>query len=277
MRRREEEIERVNVLGVGISAITMAQALAVIDAWISQRQQRYVCITTVYNVMVCQRDPYLRRIHNGAGLTTPDGMPLVWLNRLQGQRHVERVYGPDLMLALCEHSLTRGYRHYFYGGAEGVPERLRARLQARYPGLQVVGTCSPPFRPLAPAEDAEMVAAINASGADIVWVGLGAPRQEYWMAEHVGRIAAPVLLGVGAAFDFHSGTKRQAPLWMQRGGLEWFFRLLMEPRRLWKRYMLYNPLFALLVAQQALTLRGYYARQAAETPDPLDQPGHTRA
>lgn len=248
------ERERLNVLGVGVSAITMAQALATIDIWIAHRQQRYVCVTGVHGIMESQRDPLLRRIHNRAGLVTPDGMPLVWLCHLHGLRHVERVYGPDLMLALCEHSLAAGYRHYVYGGAEGVPELLAERLQQRFGGLQVVGTCSPPFRPLSTEEDQQVVAAINAAAPDIVWVGLSTPRQEHWMADHVGRLSAPVLIGVGAAFDFHSGRKRQAPRWIQRHGLEWFFRLLNEPRRLWRRYLINNPLFVLLIAQQ---LRGW--------------------
>jgi N-acetylglucosaminyldiphosphoundecaprenol N-acetyl-beta-D-mannosaminyltransferase len=185
-------------------------------------------------------------------MVTPDGMPLVWLNHLHGRRWVERVYGPDLLLAMCAHSLSTGYRHYFYGGAEGIPELLATRLQERFPGLRVAGTYSPPFRPMTPAEDAELVERINASGADIVWVGISTPKQDRWMADHVGRLTASVLVGVGAAFDFHAGVKPQAPRWMQRNGLEWLFRLATEPRRLGRRYVLYNPLFVWLVIQQAL-------------------------
>jgi len=251
------EPPRVNILGVGISAITMQTALAVIDGWIARREPHYVCVATVHGVMECQRDPALRRIYNRSGLTTPDGMPLVWLSRLSGFPSVERVYGPDLLLALCEHGLDRGYRHFFYGGEPGVAEALAARLRARFPGLQIVGTYTPPFRPLTPAEDAAVVATINAAGPDIVWVGLSTPKQDRWMAEHVGRLTAPVLIGVGAAFDFHSGRKRQAPRWMQRSGLEWLFRLSQEPRRLWRRYLIYNPLFVALVLLQWSGLRRY--------------------
>ncbi len=243
-------IARVNVLGVGVSALSMKLALATIGGWISQHQQRYVCVTGVHGVMESQRDPLLRRIHNAAGLVTPDGMPLVWLSRLHGHGHVERVYGPDLLLAMCERSLTTGYRHYFYGGAPGVPELLVERLQQRFAGLQVAGTFSPPFRPLTAEEDEQIVAAINAAAPDIVWVGLSTPRQEHWMAAHIGRLRAPVLIGVGAAFDFHSGRKRQAPRWIQHSGLEWLFRTMVEPRRLWRRYAVNNPLFVVLVAQQ---------------------------
>jgi N-acetylglucosaminyldiphosphoundecaprenol N-acetyl-beta-D-mannosaminyltransferase len=259
--------ERVNILGVGVSAITMAQAQAAVDAWIAQRQQHYICVTNVHVIMECQRDAALRRIQNAAGLVTPDGIPLVWYCHFKGYRHVERVYGPDLMLALCEHSLVRGYRHYFYGGAAGVHERLAQRLQQRFPGLHVAGGYSPPFRPLSAEEDEQIVAMINAAAPDIVWVGLGAPRQEHWLAAHTGRLHAPVLVGVGAAFDFHSGLKRQAPRWMQRSGLEWLFRLLTEPRRLWRRYLVYNPLFVALVVQQELGLNHYT----------LDKPDDTKS
>lgn len=249
------EPPRVNILGVGVSAINMTMALEIIEGWISRREHHYVCVTGVHGVMESQRDEELRRIHNQAGLVTPDGMPLVWLSRLKGFRHVDRVYGPDLMLALCERSVTRGYRHFFYGGAEGVPEQLAEVLQRRFPGLQVVGTYSPPFRPLTPEEDEQVVQMINKANPDIVWVGLSTPKQERWMAAHVNRLTAPVLIGVGAAFDFLSGRKPQAPRWMQRAGLEWFFRLLTEPRRLWRRYLINNPLFVMLVVLEALGLR----------------------
>ncbi len=246
---------RVNILGVGVSAINMTMALEIIDGWIAHRESHYVCVTGVHGVMESQRDENLRRIHNQAGLVTPDGMPLVWLSRLKGFRHVDRVYGPDLMLALCERSVARGYRHFFYGGAKGVPEQLSEVLQRRFPGLCIVGTYSPPFRPLTAEEDEEVVRMINGADPDIVWVGLSTPKQERWMADHVGRLTAPVLIGVGAAFDFHTGRKPQAPRWMQRSGLEWLFRLLTEPRRLWRRYLINNPLFIALILLQAAGLR----------------------
>lgn len=252
-----EEPARVNILGVGVSAINMTMALQIIEGWVAHRESHYVCVTGVHGVMESQRDESLRQIHNQAGLVTPDGMPLVWLSRFKGFRYVDRVYGPDLMLALCEHSVEKGYRHFFYGGAEGVPEQLAAVLQKRFPDLQVVGTFSPPFRPLTPHEDEQITRMINMSNPDIVWVGLGSPKQEYWMADHRARLTAPVLIGVGAAFDFLTGRKLQAPRWMQRAGLEWLFRLLTEPRRLWRRYLINNPLFVALVVLQALGLRRY--------------------
>lgn len=250
-------IERTDVLGVGVSAVNMELALRTIEGWIARGEQHYVCVSGVHGVMESQADEALRQIHNRAGMVTPDGMPLVWLSRLNGRRHVDRVYGPDLMLACCELSLRRGYRHYFYGGAEGVPELLAERLSKRFPGLRVVGTYSPPFRPLTPEEDETLVDRINATEPDIVWVGLSTPKQERWMAAHVGRVRAPVLIGVGAAFDFHAGLKKQAPFWMQRSGLEWLFRLGTEPRRLWKRYLVNNPRFVWRILLQAAGLVHY--------------------
>ena len=234
---------RVNVLGVGVSAITMADALAAIDQWIATRAPQYVCVTGVHGVMESQVDPSLREIHNQAGLVTPDGMPLVWLSRLHGHHHVQRVYGPDLMLACCEASIGNGYRHFFYGGGPGVAERLAKRLGERFDGLQIVGTWSPPFRDLTAAEEEAMIDRITSSKPDIVWVGLSTPKQERWMARYIGRLPAAVLIGVGAAFDIHAGVTKQAPPWMQRSGLEWLFRLATEPRRLARRYLTNNPRF----------------------------------
>lgn len=250
-------IERTNILGVGVSAINMPMALEQIGLWVAERGCRYVCVANVHTITESQDDARLKQINNAAGMVTPDGMPLVWVSRLMGQKHVRRVYGPDLLLAACQRSLETGWSHYFYGGAEGVAEKLVERLSARFPGLKVAGLESPPFHALNPAEDRAAVERINASRADIVWVGLGAPKQEYWMADHVGRISAPVIIGVGAAFDFHAGVKKQAPLWMQRSGLEWLYRLVSEPGRLWKRYLRNNPLFVWLILLQLSGLRKF--------------------
>jgi N-acetylglucosaminyldiphosphoundecaprenol N-acetyl-beta-D-mannosaminyltransferase len=265
--------ERVNVLGVGVSVITMADALARIDQWVAARANQYICVTGVHGVMESQLDPGLRAIHNRAGLVTPDGMPLVWVSRLQGHREVERVYGPDLMLACCEASVAKGYRHFFYGGAPGVPGRLRERLQTRFPGLQVADGWSPPFRELTMAEEQAMIDRINAAQPHIVWVGLSTPKQERWMARYVGRISAPVLIGVGAAFDIHSGTTQQAPRWMQRSGLEWLFRLGTEPRRLWRRYLINNPRFVWHLLLQSARIVHYDVGAEARTgPGPCREP-----
>jgi N-acetylglucosaminyldiphosphoundecaprenol N-acetyl-beta-D-mannosaminyltransferase len=274
VQQSSSEPGRVNILGVGVSAINMEQALNAIEGWIVQRQLHYVCVTGVHGIVESQRNNSLRRVHNAAGLVTPDGMPLVWLARLHGRNHVERVYGPDLMLALCDRSISKGYKHFLYGGAEGVPERLANRLKQRYPELQIVGRYSPPFHLLTDEEDKQIVQAINEANPDVVWIGLSTPKQERWMAEHVGRLTAPVLIGVGAAFDFHSGLKRQAPRWMQRSGLEWLFRLATEPRRLWRRYLVNNPLFTLLVLQQALRVRRYSLDEQPAALTYADDNGH---
>ncbi len=255
-----EAPDRVNILGVGVSAINMAQALDTIEGWLDRRESHYVCVTPAHAVMDCQDDPDLRRVFNLSGLTTPDGMAIVWLLKLHGRRRVARVYGPDLLLAACERGLRRGARHYFYGGDPGVAEALATRLQARFPGLRIAGASAPPFRPLTEAEDRQAVEAINAAAPDFVWVGLSTPKQERWMAAHLGRVTAPAMIGVGAAFDFLSGRKPQAPRWAQRSGLEWLFRLATEPRRLWPRYRRY-PRFVLLVAAQLSGLRRYPIEQ----------------
>ena len=236
-------IPRFDVLGVQVSAIDIPAATDEIGRWIERREPHYVCVTGVHGVMESQADAELLAIHNRSGLTTPDGMPMVWAGKWAGLP-IERVYGPDLMLALCERAVEAGWTSYFYGGADGVPELLAQRLTARFPGLRVAGTYSPPFRPLTPAEDIEIVERINAAAPDLVYVGLSTPKQERWMAAHVGLLNAPALLGVGAAFDIHAGTLRQAPRWMQRTGTEWLFRLAVEPRRLWRRYLSNNPRFA---------------------------------
>jgi N-acetylglucosaminyldiphosphoundecaprenol N-acetyl-beta-D-mannosaminyltransferase len=248
---------RLNVLGVGVSALDMRTAMARLRGWVERGERHYVCVSGVHGVMESQSDEDLRRIHNAAGMVTADGMPLVVLLKLAGFRRAERVYGPDLLLEACRVSAVEGWRHFFYGGGPGVAERLTQRLRDRYPGLTIVGHLSPPFRPLTPEEDHEVVETINSVRPDIVWVGLSTPKQERWMAGHVDRIDAAALIGIGAAFDFHAGVKRQAPRWMQRSGLEWLFRLATEPRRLWRRYLSNNPRFVALVLAQRLGLRKF--------------------
>jgi N-acetylglucosaminyldiphosphoundecaprenol N-acetyl-beta-D-mannosaminyltransferase len=257
LNRQIKPISRGNVLGVGVSAINVALALENVEDWITRRNCHYICVTGVHGVMECQRDARLRQIHNEAGLVTPDGMPLVWLSRLQGFKHVDRVYGPDLMQAVCQQSLEKRWRHYFYGGGPGLAEKLIERLKLRFQGIDIAGSYAPPFRPMTPEEDKAAIDRINTSGADIVWIGLSTPKQEYWMADHLGKISAPVMLGVGAAFDFLSGSKLQAPRWIQRSGFEWLFRLVNEPKRLWRRYLRNYPQFVVLVLLQFLRLKRY--------------------
>lgn len=258
-------IPRVDVLGVHVSAIDLPIAINEIERWIVTREHHYVCVTGVHGVMESQRDPELRRIHNASGLTTPDGMPMVWAGQRAGAHWMRRVYGPDLMMELLGRAAERGWSSYFYGGRDGIPDLLAERLVARFPGLRVVGGWSPPFRALTEQEDADLVARVNAANPDLVWVGLSTPKQERWMAAHVGRLTAPVLLGVGAAFDIHAGTLRQAPPWMQRGGLEWAYRLYREPRRLWRRYLWNNPRYLLGILRRPPRLLPNAKPESAQT------------
>lgn len=249
-------IPRANILGVGISAINMQQALDTIQTWISHREPHYICVTPAHSIMDCYRNPELRPIFNRSGLTTPDGMSIVWILRLLGYKNVGRVYGPDFMRALCQTSLDHSYTHYFYGGAPGIVEELENKLKSEYPGLQVVGHFTPPYGAVSEEEDQKIVEHIHSAKPDILWVGISSPRQEIWMAEHIEILNVPVLIGVGAAFDFLSGRKKQAPRWIQRSGLEWLYRLVSEPKRLWRRYAQY-PHFLLLLLAQATGLKKF--------------------
>lgn len=246
-------MDRVNVLGVGVSAINMDMALSCIDGWIQRREPNYVIAVPAHCIVECLRDEKLRNIYNRAGMVTPDGRPIAWITRLMGFKHVEQVRGSDLMLKVCERSLARGYRHFLYGGwPPTVVEELACKLKDRFPGIQIVGAYAPPFRPLTPEEDRGVVEMINSVSPDVVWIGLGAAKEEFWAEAHVGKLVAPVLIGVGAAFDFHSGRKPHAPRWMIRLGLEWLFRILTEPRRLGPRYLKDNPVFVWNMLCQAL-------------------------
>jgi N-acetylglucosaminyldiphosphoundecaprenol N-acetyl-beta-D-mannosaminyltransferase len=244
---------RYNVLGVGISALTLAQARDSILGVRGMIRQGYVCLCTVHGLSEARNDPAFRRILNESFLATPDGMPLVWL----GPPSVERVYGPDLLLAVCDAGRAVGLRHYFYGGASGVAGALTAQLTSRFPGLEIVGWSTPPFRPLKSPETTALQADIARLRPDVIWVGLGTPKQERFMAEHWKSLEAGLLIGIGAAFDFHSGRVRQAPRWIQRSGFEWLFRIWMEPRRLGPRYFKTNPLFVARIIGQRLGLVRY--------------------
>lgn len=245
---------RIDILGVGVHPQTLDGAVDTLGGWIARREPHYVCITGVHGVVASQDDHDLLRIHNEAGMVTTDGMPLVWLSRRRTANGtvVERVYGPELMLHTFARSETDGWRHFLYGASPDTLARLRANLEERFPGAEIVGAFSPPFRALDPGEDEAIEARIIQARPDIVWVGLSTPRQEEWMAAHVGRVHAPVLVGVGAAFDFHAGVRRQAPRWVQRAGLEWAFRLASEPRRLAGRYLRNNPRFMWMITREAL-------------------------
>ena len=248
---------RVNVLGVGISVLNLRTALDAIAGAVRERRRGYLCVTGVHGVMEAQDDDGFKRILNGALLCTPDGMPMVWAGKLNGHHDMNRVYGPDLMLAVCAWSETSGAKHFFYGGADGVAELLAQKLKVKFPRLAVVGTFTPPFRALNAEEVKQLQAQISAAQPDIFWVGLSTPKQEKFMAEFLPNLDATLMIGVGAAFDFHSGRVRQAPRWMQRSGLEWFYRLCSEPRRLAKRYCRNNPLFVLKFLGQLTGCKKY--------------------
>jgi N-acetylglucosaminyldiphosphoundecaprenol N-acetyl-beta-D-mannosaminyltransferase len=232
------------LLGIPLALTDYERTMDWMDEAIAERRHEYVCVAAVHTVMACAEDPELRAAVLRSSLTVPDGQPLVWAMNALGHDLPSRVYGPELMARYCERSARTGARLFLYGGRnQGALVQLDLNLRTQYPGLKIVGGYAPPFRPLDPNEEAAVAAEINRSGADVVWVGIGVPKQEKWMAAMRARLDAPVLVGVGAAFDFHAGLTAQAPNWIQSLGLEWLFRLATEPRRLWKRYLRYNPRF----------------------------------
>ena len=248
---------RVNVLGVGVSAISMEDALRRTEALLDRNGMGYICVTGVHGIMEAQADAGFRHILNRSFLTTPDGMPTVWLGHLQGFREMTRVYGPDFMANFCGRSIERGYRHFLFGGKPGVAEELQAELLRRFPGLQVVGTYTPPFRPLNKTEEEKLTAELERSRADVLWCGLSTPKQERFMAAYAGRLPVRLMVGVGAAFDLLSGNLSEAPGWMKRSGLQWLYRLIKEPRRLWRRYLSNNPRFTWLTLLQLTGVKRY--------------------
>jgi N-acetylglucosaminyldiphosphoundecaprenol N-acetyl-beta-D-mannosaminyltransferase len=242
-----------SVLGMPLAIIDYERALSWIDAAVAARSREYICVAAVHTVMASQDDPELRAAVLGSSFTVPDGQPLVWAMNLLGHSLPTRVYGPTLMDKACARAARTGQRFYLYGGrSQTALAQLARMLRLRHPGLKIVGGQAPPFRALTDTEEEAVVHDINRSGADVVWVGIGVPKQEKWMARMRHRLDAPVLIGVGAAFDFHAGLVPQAPAAMQRLGLEWTFRLAHEPRRLWRRYLRYNPLFVVGFARQYL-------------------------
>jgi N-acetylglucosaminyldiphosphoundecaprenol N-acetyl-beta-D-mannosaminyltransferase len=249
--------EYANVLGVRVSAVNMDVAVRLTDQWIAAGKPGYVCVSAVHSIMEARYDPSFMRILNDAVLNVPDGMPLTWVGRLQGHREMDRVFGPEFMLEMCRLSVERGYRSFIYGGQPGVAEQLRTVLTTRFPGLQIAGICTPPFRKLNQIEESELVSQVHAAKPDIVWVGLGAPKQERFMAEHFKQLQVPLMIGVGAAFDYHTGRIRDCSNWMKRAGLQWLHRLAQDPRRLWKRYLRTNPSFLLHIACQLSGIRSY--------------------
>jgi len=249
-------IQAFRVLGVRVDAVQIPDAIQIVERWIAERgSSRYVAVTGMHGVTESRRSAEFRKILGAAGLVVADGMPLVWLGRWHGNDMRRRVYGPELTETFCQVTGSK-YRHFFYGGAPGVADHLAQTLQERH-GIQVAGTYCPPFRTLTEGEDREVVKMINASGADVVWVGLSTPKQETWMYQHRDKLQAPAMLGIGAAFDLNTGRLKQAPEWMRENGLEWLFRLMAEPRRLWRRYLVYGPVFAWNVSLELLGLKAF--------------------
>jgi N-acetylglucosaminyldiphosphoundecaprenol N-acetyl-beta-D-mannosaminyltransferase len=253
------------VLGVRIEALQIADVVAQMEEWIRNRDGSHsIAATSMHGIVEAQRDPTFKETLNSTDLVVPDGMPLVWLGRRAGCRLPRRVYGPDLILAFCEQTAGRGYRHFFYGGEPGVPERLAESLKRRFPPMEVCGTFSPPFRSLNEGEDREIGNMISRAAPDVLWVGLGTPKQERWMRGHRDRLNVPVFVSVGAAFDFLSGRRSQAPSWMREYGLEWLFRLVQEPRRLWRRYLVDGLRFVAYLALDGLKLKSFDADEELE-------------
>lgn len=257
------DMQKKTILGVNVSATSYDEVLAACRGWIDQHRLtlpargRYVCVTSVHGIMTAVADPSFRDVLNGADVATPDGMPLVWALRSFGIASQQRVYGPDLMLAICQQAAQLGHRVYLYGGRPETLVDLQCALETKMPGIELTGSHSPPFRPLTSEEDAAVVQTIRSARPDILFVGISTPKQERWMRDHADRLPGMVMIGVGAAFDFHAGRVPQAPPWMQRSGLEWLFRLSTEPRRLWKRYLLVTPLFVPMWAMQWMGLLRY--------------------
>ena len=251
------EIPKFNVLGVAMSAMDLRVATEAVLEACAQRRKGYVCVTGVHGVTEAQKDEGFRRILNGAFLNTCDGMPLVWAGRSELGDRVQRVYGPDLMLSIMEATRDGRFSHYFYGGAPGVADALRAEMERRFPGTRIVGTHCPPFRPLNDDEQRALAAEFEEKKPDMLWVGLSTPKQERFMAEYLPRLNVTVAFGVGAAFDFHTGRMKEAPRWMMRSGLQWFHRLCSDPKRLWKRYGVIVPTFLFRRFLQKTGLKKY--------------------
>lgn len=250
--------KKINILGIEVDAVSNVKVIEEVDKLISNSGRGYVTVTGVHGIMEAQRSLLIKAAHDNAWMTVPDGMPLVYIGWLLGVKVMRRCYGPDLMHAVIQHSVPRGYTHYLLGGGERVAEELSEVLERKYPGVKIVGTYTPPFRPLSSLEKHELLEEINSLHPNIIWVGLGTPKQELFMSELIDSMKVNVMFGVGAAFDFHVGKLTSAPDWMQYMALEWLYRLLQEPKRLWKRYLFNNPLFIFLVMLQLFKIRGQF-------------------
>jgi N-acetylglucosaminyldiphosphoundecaprenol N-acetyl-beta-D-mannosaminyltransferase len=261
------DLPRARILGVDVVAARLNEVVGAVQRILTNEPDRcaILCPTGVHGLIAADEDPEFKALLNSAELTVADGMPLVFVSKMLGHHTAERAFGPEVMLAILERAAVYGAKHYFYGGREGVAEELRSSLCGRFPNLRVVGTFCPPFRSLSDEELDDMAALINRSGADVVWVGLSTPKQERWAARMRDRLDAKLICTVGAAFDYHTGSIREAPAWMKALALEWLFRLLQEPRRLWRRYFKIVPKFLVLISMQLVRGGTQANRQPAKS------------
>jgi N-acetylglucosaminyldiphosphoundecaprenol N-acetyl-beta-D-mannosaminyltransferase len=242
-----------NVLGVCVNAVQIPEVVQQMERWIEDRKVgRFIAVANTHVVMESQQDDSFKELINSADLCVPDGMPLIWCGRFRGHPLPRRVYGPELMITFCRKTAAKGYRHFFYGGDPAVSDELVKRLQESCPGVQIAGAYSPPFRPLTREEDDEIIERINLARPDVLWVGLGCPKQERWIHDHRQQLKVAAMVAVGQAFDLLSGRKKPAPAWMSENGLEWVFRLIQDPRRLWRRYLVYNAKFIYSISLELL-------------------------
>lgn len=255
---QEKSVEFFSVLGVRLDAVQIPEVVREIEGWIEEgKEGGFVAVANTHVVMESQQDLSFKQLINSADLCVPDGMPLIWCGRLRGHSLRRRVYGPELMLTFCRETAAKGYRHFFYGGAPDALNELAERLRESCPGIQIAGAHSPPFRPLTREEDDEVIERINRARADVLWVGLGCPKQERWIHDHRRQLKVAAILAVGQAFDLVSGRKKPAPAWMSEHGLEWLFRFIQEPRRLWRRYLVYNTKFICSVSLELLGVKRF--------------------
>lgn len=261
----QSDLPRANVLGVGVHAADMTAAVRLITKAVTSRTRGYICLTGVHGVMEAQRDPDFRNVLSHAALVLPDGMPTVWMGHLQGLQDMRRVFGPDLMLAVMAHRDLASCSHFLFGGAPGVAHELCIRVKQRLPTVQIAGYYTPPFRPLTTAEELHLSTLLHKARPDIMWIGLSTPKQERFMADYLPQLSTTLMIGVGAAFDFHTGRLKDSPGWVKSLGMQWAHRLLQEPRRLWRRYLYNNSSFILRASLQ-LTGICHYKLATTDTP-----------
>lgn len=251
-------ISEFHVLGVRVHAVQIPDVVCLMRSWIANREgSHFIAVTGMHGISEALSSPSLQTALNSADLVVPDGKPLVWLGRWHGYALKRRVYGPELMLSFCEATADETIRHFFYGGAPGVADQLVATLRSQFPRMNIAGTYTPPFRPLTVAEESDLKRLVDETRPDIMWIGLSTPKQEHWMFEHRACLTVPVMVGVGAAFDLNTGRVRQAPRWMRERGLEWFFRLTQEPKRLWRRYLCGGTKFLFYVGLELTGIRSF--------------------